>query len=79
MVRWIALAAVAMVAGALWFLATKGNLGFHMIVATVLGVFISTILGCGLFALASFSDKSGHDDNVSNASARPDDEEPPLP
>jgi len=30
-------------------------------------VFLSTLLGCGLFAAAFFSDKSGHDADVSGA------------
>ena len=45
-----------------------------MVIATVLGVFISVMLGCGLFALAFFSDKSGHDDNVNNAARRRDED-----
>jgi len=36
--------------------------------ATTLGVFFSVLLGCGLFAAAFFSDKSGHDRNVTDAS-----------
>lgn len=74
MVKWISIAAVLMVIGALAFLAANGSLTTHMVVATVLGVFISVLLGCGLFALAFFSDKSGHDEDVSN-STRPRDEE----
>jgi hypothetical protein len=37
------------------------------VIATVLGVFVSVLLGCGLFALAFFSDKSGHDDEVNDS------------
>jgi hypothetical protein len=37
------------------------------VIATVVGVFFSVILGCGLFAAAFFSDKSGHDQSVSEA------------
>jgi len=73
MVKWIAVAAVLMVIGALAFLRANGSLTIHMVIATVLGVFISVVLGCGLFALAFFSDKSGHDDDVSNVGrSRPD-------
>lgn len=67
MVVWIAAIGVLMVGGALWYLSLFGELNIHMIVATVLGVFLSVLLGCGLFALAFFSDKSGHDDDVTNA------------
>lgn len=74
MVKWIAVAAVLMVAAALGFLASVGSLSIHMVIATVLGVFISVMLGCGLFALAFFSDKSGHDDSVNNAARRRDED-----
>jgi len=67
MMGWIALAAVLMVAGALWYLSLYGPLRLHMVVATVLGVFFSVLLGSGLFAAAFFSDKSGHDEKVGGA------------
>lgn len=62
--KWVLLAAVAMVAGALFYLKATGELHLHMVVATVLGVFFSVLLGCGLFAAAFFSSKSGIDDDV---------------
>jgi uncharacterized membrane protein len=74
MVKWIAIAAVLMVAGALGYLAAMDGLTIHAVIATILGVFISVLLGCGLFALAFFSDKSGHDENVNNATTRQDDD-----
>lgn len=64
----IAVAAVAMVAVALTYLGMTGELYFNMVIATVAGVFFSVLLGCGLFAAAFFSDKSGHDQSVSDAS-----------
>lgn len=66
-VKWIATAAVLMVVGALSYLAMAGELRPHMAIATILGVFFSVLLGCGLFALAFFSDKSGHDESVGRA------------
>jgi len=69
MVKWIAIASVLMVVGALAFLAAMDGLTVHAVVATILGVFVSVLLGCGLFALAFFSDKSGHDENVSNTTS----------
>ncbi len=65
--KWIVALAVLTVAGALVFLSAMGELTTHMVVATVLGVFVSMLLGCGLFALAFFSDKSGHDDDVTDS------------
>ena len=67
MMKWILLAAVVMVAGALAYLAASGDLTGDMVIATVLGVFVSVLLGSGLMAAAYFSDKSGHDRDVSDA------------
>ncbi len=70
MMKWIAVAAILMVAAALVFLAALGALSTHAVVATVLGVFISVLLGSGLFALAFVSDKSGHDEEVGKSTKR---------
>ena len=66
-IRWIAAIGVVMVAGALFYLGSTGDLTVSMVVATVIGVFVSVLLGCGLFAAAFFSDKSGHDQRITNA------------
>ena len=71
--KWILVAAVLMVAGALAYLDYMGAWSFHAVIATILGVFLSVIVGCGLFALAFFSDKSGHDDDVTSATSRRED------
>lgn len=63
----IALCAVLMVAGALWYLSLFGPLRLHMVIATIAGVFLSVLLGCGLFAAAFFSSKSGYDEKVRDA------------
>lgn len=63
---WIALIAVLMVAGALAYLYFTGSLDANMVIATTLGVFFSVLLGCGLFAAAFFSSKSGYDQNVTD-------------
>lgn len=65
--KWIVLIAVLMVIGALSYLAATGDLSLNLVVATVLGVFFSVLLGCGLFAAAFFSDKSGHDQSIADA------------
>lgn len=70
MILWIALAGVLMVAGALWYLSLYDALYPSAILATIGGVFLSTLLGCGLFAAAFFSDKSGHDQSVTDATTR---------
>lgn len=66
-IQWIAFVAVLMVVGALGYLKWMGTWSIHAVIATILGVFLSVFLGCGLFALAFLSDKSGHDDDVGNA------------
>ena len=70
MVKWIVAVAVIMVALALLYLHLTSELTFNMVVATTLGVFFSVLLGCGLFAASFFSDKSGHDQSVSDATRR---------
>ena len=64
----IAAIAVLMVVGALTYLYLFSILDTNTVVAVTLGVFFSVLLGCGLFAAAFFSDKSGYDQNVTDAS-----------
>ena len=66
-VVWIAAIAVLMVAGALTYLYVFSTLDTNTVIATPLGVFVSVLLGCGLFAAAFFSDKSGVDQSVTDA------------
>jgi len=66
--KWIAVIAVLMVAGALVYLYETSSLDTATVIATTFGVFFATLLGCGLFAAAFFSDKSGHDREVDDAS-----------
>jgi hypothetical protein len=66
-VKWIVLVAVVMVAAALFYLHLTGDLDANMVIATTLGVFFSVVLGCGLFAAAFFSSKSGLDEQVTDA------------
>lgn len=75
MLKWIALAAVLMVVAALAYLSAMGSLSVHTVIASILGVFFSVVLGCGLFALAFFSDKSGHDDDVTDVARRTRDQQ----
>ena len=75
MLKWIVAIAVVMVVGALAFEASQGPLYPNQVVATILGVFISMVLGCGLFALAFFSAKSGHDDAVRDATDQQDEQD----
>lgn len=73
MFKWIILAGIGMAGGALVYLRLVGAWSQHAVIATVLGVFVSVVLGSGLFALAFFSDKSGHDDAVDSLTSRQDD------
>ena len=66
MVRWIMLVGVIMVAGALFILARQGLALPSVVIGTIGGVFFSILLGCGLFAAAFFSDKSGYDEEVTD-------------
>jgi uncharacterized oligopeptide transporter (OPT) family protein len=64
---WILIIAVVMVAVALAYLDATGDLDANMVVATTVGVFFSVVLGCGLFAAAFFSSKSGIDEQVTDS------------
>ena len=75
MMRWIIAVAVLTVGAALFYLHLSGGLSLHMVIATILGVFLSVMLGAGLMAASYFSDKSGHDRDVRDATSR-DDETP---
>ena len=66
---WIAVIAVLMVAGAMTYLYLTSTLDANTVIATTLGVFFSVLLGCGLFAAAFFSDKSGYDQDVTDATS----------
>ena len=72
--KWIVAVAVLMVAAALTYLAATGELTLHLVIATTIGTFFAVLLGCGLFAAAFFSDKSGHDQSISDATSRRHDE-----
>jgi hypothetical protein len=72
MMKWAVAAAVAMVVAALLFLKATGDLTPDMIIATVLGVFLSVVLGAGLMAASYFSAKSGHDREVNEAAREQD-------
>jgi uncharacterized oligopeptide transporter (OPT) family protein len=65
---WIAAIAVLMVIGALYYLHATSSLDVNTVIAVTLGVFFSVLIGCGLFAAAFVSDKSGHDQKVDDAS-----------
>ena len=64
--KWIAGIAVLMVGGALAYLQIFSTLDTATVFATTFGVFFSVLLGCGLFAAAFFSDKSGLDQEVTD-------------
>src|SRR5262245_1476796 len=70
MVRWIVGVAILMAAGAILYLGLTGALYFHLVVATLGGVIVSVVLGCGLMAASFFSDKSGLDQAVTDATKR---------
>ena len=62
---WMALAGGLCVAAALVFLGLwVGPMPIHMIIATILGVWLTFMLGTGLMALAFLSSGTGHDEQV---------------
>lgn len=67
MAGWIVAIGIAMAAAAMLYLYLTGEMHLHMVIATLAGVFLSVVLGCGLMAASFFSDKSGHDRSVADA------------
>lgn len=62
---WMALGGALCVGFALLFLYWRaGQLPLHMVIATVLGVWLTFMLGTGLMALAFLSSGTGHDEQV---------------
>lgn len=78
MIRWIALISLLLAGGALWYISFWTELHLSVVLATLGGVFLSTLLGCGLFAAAFFSDKSGHDRAVTDATRSADESDHPA-
>jgi hypothetical protein len=72
MLVWICVVGVLMAIGALWYISLFGPLTIVVVTATIAGVFGSVVLGCGLFALGFYSDKSGYDEIVRDATHGPD-------
>lgn len=66
-IKWILIVAVIMVAVALAYLHSTGDLTANTVIATTVGVFFSVVLGCGLFAAAFFSSKSGIDQQITDS------------
>ncbi len=67
MMMWLVGIGVLMVAAALVYLGLTGDLDRDIVIATTLGVFLSILVGGGLMAASYFSDKSGHDQSISDA------------
>lgn len=64
---WSVVAGILMSIVAVTFLSyTSGPLTGAMLVATILGVFVSVVLGAGLMAVGFLSSNSGHDDNAAD-------------
>jgi hypothetical protein len=62
---WMAVAGALCVGAALIFLRLwVGPMPVHMIIATILGVWLTFMLGTGLMALSFLSSGTGHDEQV---------------
>ena len=65
--RWIVAMGAVTAALSVLYLALTGELYFHMVLATLGGAFLTVALGSGLMAATFFSDKSGLDAKVTDA------------
>ncbi|MGE4321492.1 MAG: hypothetical protein AB7E60_00505 [Sphingobium sp.] len=62
---WMAVGGAVCVVVALFFLhLATGPMPVHMIVATIIGVWLTFMLGTGLMALVFLSSGTGHDEQV---------------
>lgn len=71
LIAYLAVAGVAMVAAALYYLSLYGPLTLTLVLATSVGVFISILLGGGLMAAGFLSSNSGHDELAAGATSVP--------
>lgn len=69
LMKWMALAAlVAVVAAIAWLRTQHDAIPIHMLIATILGVGLSVLLGAALMGLVFLSHGSGHDDHIQDHS-----------
>lgn len=72
---WMGVVAVATIAAALAYLFSAGGpVTIHMVIATILGVGLSVLVGTGLMALVFLSNASGHDEEAARAAAHVEDD-----
>lgn len=65
LVGLMAAVAIAVIAGALWYMWASGTpLRLHVVLAMSLGIGFTVLLAGGLMSLLFFSARSGHDDAV---------------
>lgn len=69
--RWIVAFGAVLAGLSILYLAMTGDLYLHMVIATLGGVFATVVVGCGLMAATFFSDNSGHDRRVTDATRSP--------
>jgi hypothetical protein len=63
LMKWMSLAALGAVIAALLYLKLSGSpMPINMVIATILGVGLSVLLGTALMGLVFLSDSGGHDD-----------------
>lgn len=69
LMAWMVLVAVVAVAAAIGWLRTQHEvIPIHMLIATILGVSFSVLLGTALMGLVFLSNGSGHDERIQDHS-----------
>lgn len=72
---WMTIVAIATVGAALWILhRTHGPMPIHMVIATILGVGLSVLLGTALMGLVFLSSGTRHDEQIQDFSRDESDE-----
>jgi hypothetical protein len=64
---WVTNLAMVTMTVALIYLEGTGNLQAPLVAYAVAGIFLSVLIGCGVFLCASFKHKRGHHQDVSEA------------
>jgi hypothetical protein len=69
--RWMLLVSIVAALLALVYLKATGTpMRLHLVIATLLGVFLSVLLGTGLMGLVFVSNSGGHDDAATGGERR---------
>lgn len=75
LMAWMALVTLVVIGAALWILEKlHGPMPIHMVIATILGVGLTLLLGTALMGLVFLSSGTGHDEQIQDYSRDDEDD-----